>query len=391
MGFFKTLQDKIKTSVPVVPSPPTSLSSEVVLKALSVVQDPDLHKDIVTLGFIKNLKIDGGQVSFDVELTTPACPVKEKIKAQCEDAVRNLAEVTEVNVNMTAITRGRISAPTEATHAALKGVRNLIAVASGKGGVGKSTTAVNLAYALAQAGSKVGILDADVYGPSIPLMTQAGTPSAQVEGLVVPPEVDGIKIISIGMFSSGNKATILRGPMAGTVMKQFLTQIAWGDLDYLIIDYPPGTGDIQLTLSQTAPITGAVIVTTPQEVALIDVRKAVSMFDTLKVPIIGIVETMSHFICDGCDKKHFIFRQGGGERLSRELGIPLIGQIPMQADVAAGSDMGIAMVKANPSSAVSLAYLEAAGSLAAQVSVLHEKEAGALSSFSLIWKQEGTN
>lgn len=384
MGFLKSLQEKIKSPI----APTSSLSESTVLAALSAVQDPDLHKDIVTLGFVKKLAIEAGKVSFDVELTTPACPVKEALKAQCEEVIAKLPGVTSVHVNMTATTRGRISAPTEQTHAALKGVRNLIAVASGKGGVGKSTTAVNLAYSLAQSGSKVGILDADVYGPSIPLMTRSGNPSEQQDGLVIPPTVDGIKIISIGMFASGNKATILRGPMAGTVMKQFLTQIAWGELDYLIIDYPPGTGDIQLTLSQTAPITGAVIVTTPQEVALIDVRKAASMFETLKVPIIGVIETMSYFICDGCSKKHHIFRQGGGEKLARELGLPLIGQIPMQSEVADGGDSGIPMVKANAASPVSIAYKEAAGSLAAQVSILHEQSAGALSSFSLVWQRK---
>ena len=395
MGLFKNIQEKLQGSQkpPLsADSPnaaPTQLNDDAVRKALSVVMDPDLHKDIISLGFVKNIAWSGpasADLAVTVELTTPACPVKELLKSQCESALQALPGIGSVTVTMTAITRGRMAASTEATHAALSGVKNLIAVASGKGGVGKSTTAVSLAWSLARQGSKVGILDADVYGPSIPLMTAVGNPTGQREGLVVPPEVDGIKIISIGMFSSGGKAAILRGPMAGTVIKQFLTQIDWGELDYLIIDYPPGTGDIQLTLSQAAPITGAVIVTTPQEVALIDVRKAVSMFETLKVPVVGVIETMSYFVCDGCSKKHFIFRQGGGEKLATELGVPLLGQVPLDGSIADGGDAGKPLVASHPDSAIARAYSEAAGSLAAQVSILHEKEAGALASFSVIWQ-----
>lgn len=356
--------------------------------ALANVQDPDLHKDIVSLGFVRNIEIKGDVVSLDVNLTTPACPVKEQLKSQCEDELRKIPGVREARVTMTATTTRSTPKQTEAQPAvnpALAGVKNIIAVASGKGGVAKSTTAVNLAYALAQAGSKVGLLDADVYGPSIPRMVKFTKPASQEGATVVPPEAEGIKVISVAMFSDGGRATILRGPMAGGVIKQFLTQVEWGELDYLIIDYPPGTGDIQLTISQTATLSGALIVTTPQEVSLIDVRKAVDMFKTLKVPVLGVVETMSYFVCDGCDKKHHIFRQGGGERLARDYGVSLLGQIPIDPAIAVGGDEGRPHVLTAPSALASKAYTDVAGALARQVSILNAQNEGVLNSFSLTW------
>lgn len=357
-------------------------------KALANVQDPDLHKDIVSLGFVRNIDIKGDVVSLDVNLTTPACPVKEQLKNQCEDELKKIPGVREARVTMTATTTRSTPKQAEAQPAvnpALAGVKNIIAVASGKGGVAKSTTAVNLAYALAQAGSKVGLLDADVYGPSIPRMVKFTKPASQEGATVVPPEAEGIKVISVAMFSDGGRATILRGPMAGGVIKQFLTQVEWGELDYLIIDYPPGTGDIQLTISQTATLSGALIVTTPQEVSLIDVRKAVDMFKTLKVPVLGVVETMSYFVCDGCDKKHHIFRQGGGERLARDYGVSLLGQIPIDPAIAVGGDEGRPHVLTAPSATAAKAYLDVAGALARQVSILNAQNEGVLSSFSLTW------
>jgi ATP-binding protein involved in chromosome partitioning len=379
VSILNTIQEKIlpKFGIPAV-------SEETVLNALRVVEDPDLHKDIVSLGFVKNVKVSSNHVAVTVELTTPACPVKELLKSQCEEAIKALPGVSTVEVTMTAQIRGpQVTAAVVAP--SLGKVRNIIAVASGKGGVGKSTTAVNLAYALAKAGSKVGILDADIYGPSIPLMTKVGNPTESVGNMVSPPEVEGIKIISVSMFGSSNKATILRGPMAAQIIKQFLSQVAWGELDYLIIDYPPGTGDIQLTLSQAAPITGAVIVTTPQEVALIDVRKAINMFETLKVPVLGVVETMSYFVCDGCDKKHYIFRQGGGARVAGEHGLPMLGEIPMDANVTTGSDEGSPVVLNNPDSPAAKAYTAAAGQTAAQLSILNQADTGVLTQFSLEW------
>ncbi len=382
MGLFSSLTgQKAK-------APPAALgvSESQVRDALSVVMDPDLHQDIVTLGFVRNVKIEGTSVSLDVNLTTPACPVKEQLKAQCEAELRKLPGVEAVHVNMTAVTRAAVSPAT--SNPALAGVRNIIAVASGKGGVGKSTTAVNLAFSLARLGAKVGILDADVYGPSIPRMVRITKPAVTQDGssIIAPPEADGIKVISSAMFVQDGQAAILRGPMAGGIAKQFLTQVMWGELDYLIIDYPPGTGDIQLTISQTAPITGAVIVTTPQDVALIDVRKAVSMFKTLKVPILGVIETMSYFICDGCDKKHFIFRQGGGERLAREMGVAFLGGVPMDSRLPVGGDEGQAHVVGYPESPAALAYQDAAKSTAQQLSILNSQASGAMNQFSLTWK-----
>jgi len=251
------------------------------------------------------------------------------------------------------------------------GVKSIVAVASGKGGVGKSTTAVNIAFALARAGQKVGLLDADVYGPSIPRMVKVTKPAGQSQGpggtMMTPPEADGVKVLSAGMFLEQGDAATLRGPRAGGVVKQFLTQIDWGELDVLLIDYPPGTGDIQLTISQTAPLSGALVVTTPQEVALLDVRRAVAMFKTLKVPVLGVIETMSSFICDGCDKVHHIFREGGGERLARELGVSFLGGIPLDPRVVVGGDEGRPQVVEFPDSPVAKAYASAAQASSAQL------------------------
>ncbi len=384
MSFLQNLQDKIKGSAGAIAGG-ALVTEKSVRDALSVVQDPDLHRDIVSLGFVKDIRIEANKVGVTVELTTPACPVKDVLKSQCEEQLRKLPGISVVDVQITANIKGTtISAPT--VTASLGQVKNIIAVASGKGGVGKSTTAVNLAFALAKAGSKVGILDADIYGPSVPLMTGVSNPSESVNGMVVPPQVNGVKIISVSMFGSANKAAILRGPMAGQIIKQFLSQVAWQELDYLIVDYPPGTGDIQLTLSQAAPISGAVIVTTPQEVALIDVRKAINMFETLKVPVLGVIETMSYFVCDGCDKKHFIFRQGGGSRVAAEHGLPLLGEIPIEEGITAGSDSGSPIVLSNDNSLAAKAYISAAGQAAAQLSILNQKDLGVLTQFNFTWK-----
>ena len=287
---------------------------------------------------------------------------------------------------MTARTRGGAPISGQATEHSIGKVKNIIAVASGKGGVGKSTSSVNLAYALKASGSRVGLLDADIYGPSLSLMTKIGRPDGTSGQMIIPPEVDGIKVISVAMFAMDKQAQILRGPMVSQIIRQFLTQIEWGDLDYLLIDYPPGTGDIQLTLSQLAPITGAVIITTPQEVALLDVRRAAHMFHTMKVPVLGVIETMSYFLCDGCDKKHYIFRKGGGKKVANELGVPLIAEVPIDPSVSAGSDSGDPVVKRIPESSVGKAYIEAAGGVASQQSIVNLENAGALQQFSLVWQ-----
>ncbi len=386
MGLLSGLKEKLSGNQP--PKGPTEAD---VRQALTVVRDPDLHQDIVALGFVRNVVIERGIVSLEVNLTTPACPVKEELKTQCETVLRALPGITDVKVTMTATTRAPAASQALSSNPALAGVKNIIAVASGKGGVGKSTTAVNLAYALARAGSKVGLLDADVYGPSIPKMVRlTRLAEGGVDNRILPPEADGVKVISAAMFAStgGNTggAAILRGPMAGNVVKQFLTMVEWGELDYLVIDYPPGTGDIQLTISQTAPVTGAVIVTTPQEVALLDVRKAVQMFKTLKVPVLGVVETMSYFVCDGCDKKHYLFREKGGEKLARELGVAFLGAVPIDPAVTIGGDEGTPHVVSHPDSIAAKAYVQAAGAAAAQLSILNAQQSGALREFTLVWK-----
>jgi ATP-binding protein involved in chromosome partitioning len=385
MGFFSR-KDKTQSTETSTPS-----QKEEVLKALSQIQDPDLGKDLVTLGFIQNLEISPlGKVTFDLVLTTPACPVKEELKRQCETVLHVLPFVKDTEINIKAQTRGRpITSSATQTISSLGLVKNIIAVASGKGGVGKSTTAVNLACALLAEGCKVGLLDADIYGPSVPTMIKVGLPEKMEGDLVVPPQTaEGLKIISVPMFASGEKAQILRGPMAANMVKQFLTQVSWGELDYLIIDYPPGTGDIQLSISQLVPLTGAVIVTTPQEVALQDAQKAIYMFDVLKVPVLGIIETMSFFICTNCDTKHYLFCQNGGKTLVERYGLPLLGEIPIDADISKGGDKGLPIVDNEKKSFSAQQYISAAKNLAKEISILHEQRENALLSFNLKWQKE---
>lgn len=265
-------------------------------------------------------------------------------------------------------------------------VRNIIAVGSGKGGVGKSTLTLNLALALKHQGLKVGVLDADVYGPSQQHLTRAPRPELEGDDLLNPSEYEGVKVISVAMFSGVNQAQVLRGPMATQLIRQFLTQVNWGDLDYLLIDLPPGTGDIQLSLAQMVPLSGAVLVTTPQELSIIDVRKAVSMFKTLNVPLLGIVENMSYFICDGCDKKHYIFKQGGGSKLATELGIPLLAEVPLDPRIVETSDDGKAVLVNMPSSLATQAYTAAAKTISDAFLLMQKDNDGALGYFMLEWK-----
>lgn len=286
-----------------------------------------------------------------------------------------------------AVPGGGRPAPTAAEVDGLGRVQNILAVASGKGGVGKSTVAVNLARALAAQGLRVGLFDADIYGPSLPLMTKAGRPEHMEGHLIIPPEDQGVKVLSLGMLSSPDKAQILRGPMAGNMIRQLLIQGAWGELDYLIIDYPPGTGDIQLTLSQVARITAAVIVTTPQEVALADVRKAVAMFDALKVPVLGVVENMSIFVCDGCGKEHAIFAKGGAARLSKTYGFPQLAAIPLDPEVGIRADRGESMIDQS-TSPVAAAFDSAAAKMLAELTALKARSSAGLGSFALKWRDE---
>jgi ATP-binding protein involved in chromosome partitioning len=341
-----------------------------VLEALRPIQDPDFNRSIVDLGFIKGLSIAGGRVSFKIELTTPACPVKEQFEAAARQAVAALPGVSAVDVEMTANTRGA-SRPAQGSDL-LPGVKNTIAVASGKGGVGKSTVAVNLALALRATGARVGLLDVDVYGPSIPLMLDvSGRPHVTPERKIVPKESFGLKLMSIGFLAGEDAPVIWRGPMVHGVVRQFLADVEWGELDYLVLDLPPGTGDAALTLVQSAPLSGAVIVTTPQEVSLIDARKGLKMFERVQVPVLGIVENMSHFVCPSCDERHFIFGEGGGARAAAELGVPQLVQIPLQPDVVWSGDHGRPTVVDQPDSPAARAFTELAGILARKLSLLH--------------------
>lgn len=321
------------------------ITHESVLQALSQVQEPDLGKDLVTLNMVKDIAIDGKKVSFTVVLTTPACPLKEMIRGACENAVKILVDKEAViTVNFTS----NIVSNRKDNQATLPNVKNIIAVGSGKGGVGKSTVSVNLALALAKGGAKVGIMDADIYGPSIPIMLgiKSERPLMQEvngKGMIVPIDVMGLKAMSIGLLIDDRQAVVWRGPMASSALKQFVTDVLWGELDYLIIDLPPGTGDIHLTMVQTIPVTGAVIVTTPQEVALADAKKAIMMFDgpQIKVPVLGIVENMAYFIPEELpDNKYFIFGKEGGKRLAEMFELPFLGQIPITMSIREGGDIG---------------------------------------------------
>jgi ATP-binding protein involved in chromosome partitioning len=322
------------------------MTSEQVLNALSNVQEPDLGKDIVTLNMVKDVVINDNDVSFTVVLTTPACPLKDMINNACVNAVKLLVDKNaKVRVNFTANTTTRRSD----NGALLPKVRNIIAVVSGKGGVGKSTVAANLALAFAAGGAKVGLMDADIYGPSVPIMFGVRGQRPMMKnvgdkGMIVPLEKYGIKLISIGLLVDEKNAVVWRGPMASSAVKQFMTEVLWEELDYLIIDMPPGTGDIHLTLVQTVPVTGVVVVTTPQDVALADAKKAIAMFGQaqINVPIIGLVENMSYFTpAELPSNKYYIFGKEGGKRLADEYEIPFLGEIPIVQSIREGGDNGI--------------------------------------------------
>ncbi len=359
------------------------ITEQQILEALKVVQDPDLHRDIVALDFVKNVRISGGSVKFDVQLTTPACPVKEDLKAQAIMAVNNIPGVTSVDVTMTA---QMPKTQSEKKTDLLKDVRHVVAVASGKGGVGKSTATANLAVALAQTGAKVGILDADIYGPSMSMMFKVReAPALDDKQKLHPVIVNGIKIVSMAMFADDEKPTIWRGPMVSQMIQNFVHNVVWGELDYLLIDMPPGTGDVQLTLTQSAPLSGSVIVTTPQDVSVLDAKKGLKMFQKVSVPVLGIIENMSYFICDNCEKKHYIFRQGGGQRISQSLGVPFLGEIPLEPEVAVGGDAGLPIVEKNPASVSAKAYRTIAGMLASELSILSVAQSGMLGDFDYTW------
>jgi len=355
-----------------------------ILQSLRSVQDPDLHKDIVSLGFIQNLAITGtGDVSFDLVLTTPACPVKDLLRDQAVAAVKALAGVAEVEVRLSAKVASR---PGMDKSKVLAGVKTVIAIASGKGGVGKSTVTANLAAALVQQGARVGILDADIYGPSQSMMlgvTEA--PEMDSEKRVYPPVSRKIKVISMSMFTDDEAPVVWRGPMVSQMVQNFVSQVEWGELDYLLIDMPPGTGDIQLTLTQQAPITAAVIVSTPQDVALLDAKKGLRMFEKVSVPVLGIIENMSGFICDGCGKEHDIFRRDGARRIANSLGLPFLGAVPIEPAVAICGDQGEPVVFRAPESRSAKAFREISGRVASELAVLTSQAGDVLGEFSVQW------
>jgi ATP-binding protein involved in chromosome partitioning len=348
------------------------VTNENVLEALKQVNDPDLHKDIVSLGFVKDIQIKNGEVKFKVELTTPACPVKDLLKQQCVSAVSKLNGVTKVEVEMTAKVHGN-----KQTTPLLPGVKNVIAVASGKGGVGKSTVATNLAVALGMLGAKVGLLDADIYGPSIPLMMGINEKPRSSDGTRMDTiKHHGIQMMSIGFLMPEDQALVWRGPIVAQAITQLMRDVDWGELDYLIVDMPPGTGDAQLTMSQAVQLVGSVIVTTPQDVALMDARRGVGMFQKVNVPILGIIENMSYYECPNCHHRAEIFSYGGAQKASEKLEVPFLGEVPLDIETRIAGDEGTPIVIAKPESPNAKAFMEIARNLASTISIIHHGDPG---------------
>ncbi len=349
------------------------LDTASVLKVLQPVQDPELQKSLVDLNMIRNVKIADGNVSFTLVLTTPACPLRQFIVEECEKAIQTLPGVKDIAVEVTAETPQQKALP---DRTGIAGVRNIIAISSGKGGVGKSTVAVNVAVALAQLGAKVGLIDADIYGPNAPQMLGLADAKVMVQkgpqGDVLEPAFNhGVKLVSMGFLIDKDQPVVWRGPMLNGVIRQFLYQVSWGELDYLIVDMPPGTGDAQLTLAQAVPMAGAVIVTTPQTVALLDARRGLKMFQQLNVPVLGIVENMSYFIPpDLPDRQYDIFGSDGGAKTAQELQVPMLGCIPLEIPLREGGDRGVPIVLDAPESASAKALVAIAQKIAARVSVL---------------------
>ena len=336
-----------------------------VKKALSKVNDPELNQDLVSLNMIRDIKVCGDAVSLTVVLTTPACPLKGIIEEDCKKALSEVGFKT-INLTMTGEVRQHGMAGKET----LKGIGQIIAISSGKGGVGKTTVSVNTAIALSQMGARVGLLDADITGPNVPIMMgDQDPPKATEDGKILPKEMHGIKYISMGVLVPADQPVVWRGPMLDGVIRQFLRDVVWGELDYLLVDLPPGTGDAQLTICQAVPLAGGVIVTTPQDVALLDSKKSVNMFKQMRVPILGIVENMSFFICPKCNERSEIFSHGGGENASKTLSVPFLGRVPIELDVRVGGDSGKPITFAKPDHPISKTFKEVASKIAASASV----------------------
>jgi ATP-binding protein involved in chromosome partitioning len=344
-----------------------SVTEAAVLQALGAIRDPDFNRDIVSLKFVKNLRIEDGRVSFTIELATPASAAKEDMRALARDLVSRLPGVTSVQIDMTAHVRAAVSA--EMNKPPVEGVKNVIAVGAGKGGVGKTTVAVNLAIALSQAGARVAMIDGDVYGPNVPIMLGINT-QLQTDGKkIIPAEQYGIQLVSMGFLTEGDSPVIWRGPMLHGVIQQFFREVRWTDVDYLIVDMPPGTGDIALSLSQSIHVSGSVVVTTPQTVSVADTRRAVRMYQKLNIPTLGLIENMSHFVCPDCGHESDIFGKGGGEALASELDVPFLGRVPIYEPIRIGGDTGVPVTIGDPKSAAAQAFRAAAQRLASQIAV----------------------
>jgi ATP-binding protein involved in chromosome partitioning len=342
-------------------------TEQTVLEALKNVQEPELGKDIVSLGMVKDIQIDGDKLAFTVQLTTPACPLKSEIESRCRQALAGVEGINSIEVNWgSQVTRGATNPQMEQM---APGIKNVIAISSGKGGVGKTTVAVNLAVALAREGARVGLMDADIYGPNVPKMLGiTGQPQSQ-GGKMTPPEAFGVHVMSMGFLVSEDTPLVWRGPMIHGAIQQFLRDVDWGEIDYLIVDLPPGTGDAQLSICQLMPVTGAVIVTTPQEVSLLDSRRGLAMFQKVNVPLLGIIENMSYFMCPHCDERTEIFSHGGGETAARKLGVDFLGEIPIDTAIREGSDAGTPIVAGDPDSPQAQAITEIARQIAARIAV----------------------
>jgi ATP-binding protein involved in chromosome partitioning len=342
------------------------ISEQQVLNALGKVQEPELHRDLVSLGMIRDVKVQNDTVDFTVVLTTPACPMRNQIEAEAKAAVIALG-AKRVNIKWDASVpsdkriSGQLNIP----------VKSTIAVASGKGGVGKTTVSVNLAVALAQMGAKVGLMDADVYGPNIPIMMGVNQQPKTHNDRIVPLESYGVKLMSMGFLVPPDQAVIWRGPMLHSAIRQFLSEVEWGELDYLVIDLPPGTGDVQITLAQSVPLTGGVVVATPQDVALADVIKGIMMFRKLEVPVLGVVENMSYFLCPHCGERTDIFAHGGAQKMAEKYKAPFLGEIPLDVAIRVGGDSGMPVTVSHPDSAYALPFKKLAQTVAAQVSVMN--------------------
>ncbi len=356
-----------------------SVSEEAVLKALGTVQEPELGGDLVSRKMIRDLKVEGSRVSFTVVLTTPACPLKNVIEKNCRDAINGLVPgVTDIKLawdSDVSVARRGMPGGTGPGQILLPGVRNIIAVSSGKGGVGKSTVSVNMAVALAQEGARVGLLDADIYGPNIPMMLGVmDRPKMVGEDKIAPLENYGVKFMSIGSLVQPGASMTWRGPMVHGALQQLMRDVIWGDLDYFIVDMPPGTGDAQLTMTQSVQLSGAIIVTTPQDVALSDAMRGLAMFQQMHVPILGLIENMSYFVCPGCGVRTEIFDHGNTEREAKRRNLNFLGEVPLDTAARVGGDTGVPIVISDPSSPVSLALKSAARNAAARISVLANRK-----------------